>query len=923
MVKKLILPAFLLISVPLCFLLIRKPSATIVHTEFEKEGSGYDKKELEEYYRTLLADPATGMIPAGIHQRELAFAGTLPVNQDHKRSEFWKARGPNNLGGRTRAIGINIDNPNEVLAGSATGGIYKSSDGGKNWTKTVCPVNSISCMIQDRRPGKTSIWYAGTGELSGSSGTANGAYYYGAGILKSTDNGNTWSVLPSTAGNSANNFDSDFDGVWNIAMDYSNLNETELYAAVYSGIYKSTDGGTTWKKKRSGAIGSISYYTDVALADDGTVFATMSSESTHKGVWRSPDGESWTNILPAGFPTVYGRMTIGIAPSDQTQVYIMATNTTNFGFVSTNFQGVKEWNSLWKYKYLSGNGSGSEGVWEDRSANLPDKGGDFGYFSTQGGYDLYVRVKPDNPDMVFIGATNLWRSSDGFKTKNNIGWIGGYGVNTFRPHFKSYPNHHPDNHSLVFVPGSSIRAYSTHDGGISYTEDISAPQVNWEARINNYITSQFYTVAIDHATILDNKIIGGLQDNGTHYADQYGMASWHMSFNSDGSYCYVKNGGSEIYVSAQQGRVVRLKVNAIGEPEKFARIDPRQLTRNSYDFINPFVIDPNNENIMYLPAKRRLFRNRNIEARPFLETYDTTRWDTPLWEELTLCVPPASHEFSSIAISRVRPNTLFYGTDRGKIFKVNHANTGNPAPKDISGSNFSTGNINCISLDPLDSNRIIVVFSNYNIISVFETRNGGQTWSNISGNLEENANGSGSGPSCRWAAVMPLKNGKRSWFIGTSVGLFATDSLAGLQTKWIFQSPNGIGKNIVTMIDTRLQDYYVVVATHGYGIHSANVANDWQITGTNAQAELSRFAVYPNPVNDQTVMITLNSLTEETPSFRLISQDGKVRNGSIRQVDKLDATSYRIHLNNTASGIYWLSMRSGIREHAEKIVVVQ
>ena len=871
----------------------------------ESQGDAMEKAMSDVYYNKILADPSTGRIPKNIRDLELAFAAQLPVNFDSKREDIWKGRGPNNLGGRTRAFGINIQNHKELLAGSATGGIFKSIDGGLNWYKTVCPVNAITCLIQDKRPGKSQNWYAGTGELSGSSGSAGGAYYYGEGILKSTDGGETWTQISSTVGISPTSFDSDFDGVWSIALDNSNLDQDEIYAAVYSGIYKSTDGGLTWKKKRSGALGSSSYYTEVALASDGTVYATLSNESTHRGLWRSPDGESWTSITPVGFPSVYGRIAIGIAPSDEKQVYFMASVTTNSGLVSTNFMGVKEWNSLWKYDYITGNGGGADGRWSNRSLNLPDKGGDFGYFSTQGGYDLYVQVHPKDTNIIYIGVTNLWRSDDAFRTKSQTSWIGGYAVNTFRPDFKMYENHHPDQHFLAFIPGSDKMAYSTHDGGISFTEDINAADVKWLARNNNYITSQFYSVAVDHGSSLSNLVIGGLQDNGTHFVNQYGMSSWHMSLSSDGSFCTVKNGGKEIYASTQLGRIMHLEVDDIGRPLKYARIDPYPLNRNNYDFINPFTIDPNNQKILYILAKTRIFRNTDIESKPLSTTFDSTRWDTPLWQELINCTAPSGQEFSAIKVSKVNPNTLYYATDRGKLFKVNHSDSGQPIPKEITGSNFSSGNINCIALDPLDSNKITVVFSNYNVISLFHSNNGGVSWINISGNLEQNVNGSGNGPSCRWAAVMPLSNGKRTWFVGTSVGLYATDSLAGIQTKWIKQSPNGIGNNIVTMIDTRPEDYYIAVATHGNGMFSANIASPWQITSVKSNKLQNAFNIFPNPVTDGTFIIQFES--EDLGEFKtsVINTKGQVID-CIRSREFIDAKHLKIRTSGLSSGMYWV-----------------
>lgn len=880
------------------------------------------KADLEKYYKRLLADPKTGEIPKGIYSKELLFTSSLPVYYGLKRSDdIWKSRGPLNQGGRTRAFVIHSENSNILFAGSATGGIYKSIDKGNSWEKTICPSKSITCMVQDTRPGKTNIFYAGTGELSGSSGSAGGAYYYGNGILKSTDGGNTWTILPSTAGPNTTFFDSDFDGVWNIAIDLSNTQEDEIYAATYGGLYKSTDGGTTWKKKRSGALPNYSYYTDIAVTKTGIVYGTMSSESTHKGIWRSTDGESWTNITPVGFPSVYGRMCIGIAPSDNNQVYIIATGTTNAGWESTNFQGVKEWNSLWKYDYVSGSGSGAGGRWVNRSNNLPDKGGDFGYFSTQGGYDLYIRVKPNDTNTIFIGATNLWRSTDAFRTNTKTSWIGGYAVNTSRPDFQLYKNHHPDNHDLVFLPGSPDKAYSMHDGGISYSENIMANDVVWDDKSRSYITSQFYTIAIDQSKINDNKIIGGLQDNGTMFMDVYGPASWQLTFNGDGSYCVFKNGTNEVFASAQQGRIAHLEIDAIGKPVKYARLDPAQLYRSDYDFINPFVIDPYDQKIMYLPARKRLFRNLNIEAKPLSSNFDSSRWDTPLWEELTNCVPLTGQEFSAISISKSNPNTLYYATDQGRIYKVNNANSGQPVPKEITGSNFSSGYINCIALDPQDSMRITVVFSNYNIRSLWTSSNGGINWTDISGNLEENSNGTGAGPSCRWASVIKLANGNSCWFIGTSTGLFATDTLNGAQTRWIRQSPNGINNNIVTMIETRQSDYYVAVATHGNGVYTANIASSFQITSTEKIInDKFQFHVYPNPVIKQQIYVNSNNALSNDAVFTIYDMQGKSYKVS-KDSTFSDNNTIRLFLPNLATGIYFLSFKIGNETFFKRILV--
>jgi len=561
------------------------------------------------------------------------------------------------------------------------------------------------------------------------------------------------------------------------------------------------------------------------------------------------------------------------------------------------------------------------GRWVNRSSNLPDAGGDFGYFSTQGGYDLYIKVKPNDTNVVFIGATNLWRSNDAFRSKTKIDWIGGYAKNTSRPDFKLYPNHHPDNHQLIFYPTNPDIALSSHDGGISYTNNIMANNVTWELKNNNYITSQFYTIAIDHSLANNNKIMGGLQDNGTQFTDVYGLASWHMSFNGDGSYCSFIDGTNEVIASAQQGRIAHLEIDKIGQPIKYARIDPKQLNRDNYDFINPFVLDPFDQKIMYLSAKNRLFRNTNILSKPLSTDFDSTRWDTPLWEELINCKPLTGQEFSAISISKANPNTLYYGSDKGRLYKLGVANIGQSNPIEITGSNFPSGNINCIALDPTDSNKITVVFSNYNIISLFSSDNGGLSWINISGNLEENSNGTGSGPSCRWAAVLNLENGRKSWFIATSVGLYATDTLNGVQTRWIQQSPNGIGSNIVTMLDTRSLDNFIAVATHGNGAYSANISNPWQITNVGYES-LNPLKVYPNPLNkNEPLKIELQKYSGQNLEISILDNLGNTIPSEYYRINILDKKYITIQFLNFSSGIYFINIQTDDGSWTEKISV--
>ena len=115
---------------------------------------------------------------------------------------------------------------------------------------------------------------------------------------------------------------------------------------------------------------------------------------------------------------------------------------------------------------------------------------------------------------------------------------------------------------------------------------------------------------------------------------------------------------------------------------------------------------------------------------------------------------------------------MYYGTNAKKIFRIDNANTGTPSSVNITpASGFpASAYVSCIAVDPDDADKVVVVFSNYSVYSVFYTIDGGTTWKKVAGNLEQNATGSGNGPSCRWVEIMKVSDGT-VYAIGTSTGL--------------------------------------------------------------------------------------------------------------------------------------------------------
>jgi photosystem II stability/assembly factor-like uncharacterized protein len=889
-------------------------------------GGDEDANERIEYETQLLRDPATGRIPAHIREKELAFAATLPQLESQPyfktTSVTWQPRGPWNVGGRTRAFAIDISNENHLIAGSCSGGMWRSTDQGLTWTPSSLPGQnkSVSCLSQDTRPGHTNVWYYGTGEGYGASAGSTGSYYYGNGIYKSTDGGASWNVLPSTTSTSLTTFDVWADIIWNIATNPADTVNDVIFVAAYGGIYKSTNGGSTWALVL-GFASAASYFTDIAVTKTGVVYATLSSDGPQRGIYRSTDGVTFTNITPASFASTYNRVKIGISPMDENQVYFLG-NTPGFGQPDTSYVGDIEWNSLWKYKYTSGDGSGAGGIWNDLSGNLPTTGGPFDKFQCQGSYDLVVKIKPDDTNTIFIGGTNLYRSTSGFADNTHTTFIGGYKQGATLPVVDMYANHHPDQHDLVFFPSNPSKVISTNDGGIFMTTNSMASSVSWNPLNSGYLTSMFYTCAIDHATT-NNIIIGGAQDNGSWYTNSASLTSpWVTPRGGDGSYCAIADYGSAYYFSIQNGKMMRAKLDAAGNKDSFVRIDPIGAT--GYQFINPFTLDPNNNNIMYMAGGRALWRNHNLSGIAYTGNYDSisTNW-TKFPDSLA-----GTLKITAVAVSKTPANRVYYGTSSKRVFRLDNAHTGIPHPTEITSTigltNFPAANVSCIAVDPTNADNVMVVFSNYGVYSLYYSGNGGTSWSKVAGNLEAKANGTGEGPSCRWASIIPTAGGT-VYLVGTSVGLFATTNLADTGTKWIQQGATTIGNSVVDMIDYRATDGLVVVATHSHGIFSAKISHVADINGikefTAVNSSLN-FTCYPNPFSsDATVSFDLPH--EAFVTVKIHDLMGR----EVAKVvhEKMTAGPKRYELNGAGlpSGTYYCTVKAGDMKETKQMLLLK
>ncbi len=767
-----------------------------------------DRNARLEYELRRLRNPETRQIPENMRRRELAFAENLPNREELMAkggrqiyAADWNPRGPFNVGGRTRALAIdrnfNGTTNQRILAGGVSGGIFLSTDNGASWQlrSDLDDISGVTSIAQD--PNQTNVWYAGTGEQLGAS--AGGAYttYLGYGIFKSTDNGDSWTPLESTiSGNLVSVFDKFFDRIWNVAIHPQG---SVVFAATYGRIMRSVNGGASWEELLGESNPPYNTITDVAIAPDGSVYATLSRNGAgmqNYGVFRSTDlGVNWSNVSP---PTLAGdpyRMVLGVSQSDANTVYMLA-QTTRSGASPADHQ-------LFRF-------DAANGTWTDLTANIPNFEGRVGPFNSQGGYDLIVSVKPDDPNVIWIGGTNLYRSIDGGQT---FTFDGGY----FAPDVIGlYENHHPDQHSIAFYPDAPNSMISGHDGGLSFTNNNLENPQTWTSLNNGYLTSQFYAIAIDPLPGSD-LIVGGLQDNGSWVTESSVFESpWNDLTGGDGGFSAAAPGGLPVYTSLQNGTVVRIEV----DNGQLVGTIVQPSTPNGdddFNFITPFVLDPNDSRVMYICVSNGVWRNSNLEEIP-LGNGDVTSIN---WTSLSNSAIPGMVA-TTVAVATTPANRVYFGaTDfqfDTKLIRLDNAET-NPAGVDITPPGVPGGSVaSSVGINPDNGDEILVTFANYGIVNLYHSTDGGASWTTVEGNL-----GGDDGPSTRWASILPT-GFNTMYFVGTSVGLFSTSAINGESTNWTQEGASTIGNVVVDMVVSRKGDGLVAAGTHGRGVYSANVA---------------------------------------------------------------------------------------------------
>lgn len=879
------------------------------HLMSEGSATFFGTRYMYEYMR--FRNPVTGEIPANIKTKEMQFAQSLPVNYT-RTVGGWQHRGPINVGGRTRAIAVDVLDENIMLAGGVTGGIWRTTNGGSTWSKVTDPLqsHSVTSIVQDTRTGHENVWYAGTGEhYSIVSHVTWDARFSGNGIMKSTDNGLSWTLLDSTVSNTPETYvtNGDMDFVWRIVTDPSDMANDVVLAAVYNGIYRSEDGGDTWQQSLGFTLGGLSFsasdYSDIVVTPTGVFYASIGTGGPSAGVYRSEDGINWTYILPTGFVSSWGRLTMAINPLDENVVWIFGEG--NSGFANNH--------TLWRYEYLSGDGSGSGGLWLDRSSNLPDNScylsdinAEIGKLSTQSSFDVHIGIHPTDTNVIYIAGTSIWRNLDGFTHDSTNTWIGGYQCDQL-PYNDvnwslSYPNHHPDQHYITWLPSDPDVMINVNDGGIFKTVDALADSVEWVPLNNGYHTTQFYAIAIEPGEATSDIIIGGLQDNGTWWTNTSETdSSWKYIGSGDGMYCALTNGADYYITSKQRGKLYLKQLDANGNVLNHERIDP-EGGPTTYNWCNRFMLDPSNDKRIFLNGKTKLWRLDDLTQINI--SGDRANKEPDHWEILnTTQVPANAGSITDIEMCQTDTNVVWFGTTNGRVYRVEDAYgiNGEPYLINITGDWENGAYVSAIAINPYNSREIVVTLANYEIQSVWRSENGGGDWTDISGNLEENPDGSGSGPATLWCEY--YVDGRI--FVGTTVGLFTTTWPDGQNTVWTLEPE--IGNVVVDHMDFRTHDGFFVVGTHGQGVFSTHLNTGF----ADIEENKKDIKVYPT-LADQFIQV---ESTPEAHTIEIYAIDGRrVFQGNIDQsIEKINVSAFR-------SGTYVVVVKSHNQFWSKKIV---
>lgn len=727
----------------------------------------------------------------------------------------WTPLGPGNVGGRTRGLVIDPVNPSIIYAGGVAGGIWKSVNAGASWLPIgdLLPNIAVTSLVMD--PKNHTILYAGTGE-----GFNNLDAKRGAGIFRTTDSGESWLQLASTK-------TEDFYYVNKLVV--SPNDSSRLYAATRTGLWRSPDSGVTWTNvKAAPVVLPVSDrdlgFTDVVIRTDKTTDWVLASEGIQSRgtIWRNVDaggdrGE-WTSVQSG---PLQGRASLAIAPSNQAIVYALtasiATGDWKGGLnaVYRSKDGGENWTAVTTNDWVVATETVPAPV-NNLLLSNPSASSEYACFQrdknelmNQGWYDNVVAVDPMNPDVVWAGGIDLFRSDDGGR---NWGLASYWWLD---PDLKSgeFPPQyaHADQHALVFHPrydGAANRTlFVGNDGGLYRTDDARASTsgdvcgkkkgaLAWTNLNNGYGVTQFY----DGAVFPDGQTyFGGTQDNGTIRGTMgAGPNAWKTILGGDGGYVAVDPTNTNVLY----GEYYELSVQkSIDGGAKFADAVKGVNESDKFLFIAPFVMDPSVPTTLWLGGGT--FPWRTLDA-------------AENWTKAGASF--GGYKISAIDVAKKDSNSVLMGTENGQIFRTSTAGTGTDATTwtSVTPPGMANAYVSSIAFDPEYAFVAYATYSTFGVDHVWKSTDSGANWAPLDGSGDTKL------PDIPVLsiAVDPSGSRPRRLYVGTDIGVYV--SLDG-GANWAVE--NGGFANVPTA-RLAVNNSTLYAFTHGRGVWRVPLSAD-------------------------------------------------------------------------------------------------
>lgn len=838
-------------------------------------------------------------------QQQLATQNSQERTPGDRYDNAWEERGPNNIGGRTRAIlfdpnDINNANPADdytrVFAGSVSGGLWVNddiTDANSSWQLVAGLPDNISVSVIIADPNNTNILYLGSGE-SYVTGDA-----VGNGIYKSTDGGTTWQqIFGGNFGTSSVDGATHYvDGVFyiNDLVARNNNGTTEIYAAVASavyrnatapfnvlgfderGLYKSDDGGSNWSRfpiqygsglYRNPNDIEIDLNNDIWLTTTGDFFNNFGGQ-----IYTSSDGITFQQkyAVPSAKRTE-------IEPSSTTPgtFWILAevNNQADIFFTNDNFTTVTT--------FVEPN---------DADNGIPATD----FTRNQAFYDLTVEA--DQNDNLYVGGIDLFKYNTANGNWDQISkWKNDSGLENITASLI-----HADQHAIVFRPNNHNQALIGNDGGVYYSPNISTSVNDANAiqkRIKDYNVTQFYAGAIAQNDIIDgDDIAGGTQDHGSlsKIDAATGINDFSSIISGDGVYLEIDEIDGYAVISFPFMNYAHVPYPSFDiSVGYFIAFESNTASFREGEFVNAAVLDKTLD-ILYTNASTstgsyRIGQNSNVNGgNGNVTTFNLT---DPLLNN-----PPTALKISADG------QTLYAGLKTGRLLKIDNPHTQTPTFTDISDTNF-VGSISDIEFG-LTEDELLVTFHNYGVSNVWFSDNKGVSWQNKEGNLPDLP--------VKCVLMNPIISAGSEVILGTDLGVWRTQDFDTASPTWI-QSNNGMRAVSVVDLDLRTSDNTVLAATYGRGLFTGKF-----LSGTLNTTEFEQennFTIYPT-VSDGRIRLSANENGKSLITIYTMTGQ-QVYN---QEVNLTKNTPRNINLTNLSSGMYLFKIQQGTRSKISKILI--